>query len=278
MLELNAANFVTASDELARVKSIIDSNFDDATKNSTVDQPLCERMMVDLRHLMESLLTIGAKIAWMAAEDLRVALADPQCAVTYAQISGAVTDVKSRLKHELSFVKMYVINGDRMNLLGGADVLLGQPTADRFKSLWFDCEEAAKCLVLGRPTASVFHAMRMLEIAIAALGKRLEIADPVKTAQRNWGEMLKQIKEAMDIKHPKAKRLAETEGAFLESVYVSLDAVKNPWRNATMHVDQIYIESEAFHILSCSATLVQKMSTGFDQDGSDVEEATPLLQ
>lgn len=86
--------------------------------------------------------------------------------------------------------------------------------------------------------------------------------------------MLKAIKDAIDAQFPANKRLPKTEGAKLESVYVSIDAIKNPWRNATMHVESVYTEEEARHILTCTMHLMANMSAIFDEAGSD---AQPIL-
>ncbi len=91
--------------------------------------------------------------------------------------------------------------------------------------------------------------------------------------------MLGEIRKKIDEMHPRSKRLPGTEGAFLEDIYASLDAVKNPWRNATMHVESVYTEEESRHILSCTATLLQKMAGGFDENGNGVEDLElPLEQ
>ena len=112
--------------------------------------------------------------------------------------------------------------------------------------------------------------MRILEIAIASFAARLSIPDPVKATDRSWGNMLNAIRDKMDLEFPKTKRLPGSEGAALEGIYASLDAIKNPWRNATMHVDSIYQEEEARHILTCTALLVDKMAAVFDENGKDV--------
>lgn len=278
MLEINGVAFYEATTELARIKTIIDASLNDEDRNAVVAPEVRARFLNDLDNLMTTLLVIGARVTWMAADDLRRALFDPESTTTYGQMGLAIQDIGGRFRHELMLVKLYVISGDKTGLLNGADYLLGQPTADRFKDVWFECEEAAKCLAVGRPTACVFHTMRMLEVGIRALSKRLGIENPTKSTQRNWGAILSTIKTAIDSKFPQSSRLAHTEGALLESIYASLDAIKNPWRNATMHVEEIYTDSEALHILQCSATLIQKMAGGFDQDGNDVEGATFLKE
>jgi hypothetical protein len=116
----------------------------------------------------------------------------------------------------------------------------------------------------------------MLEIAIGAISKRLRIPDPTK-ADRSWGNMLKAIKARMDELHPQKSRTGSCEGSRLEQIYVSLDAVKNPWRNGTMHVESVYTEEEARHILVCASHLLDKMAQIFDQNGDDVSAPTLAL-
>src|SRR3546814_14717724 len=89
--------------------------------------------------------------------------------------------------------------------------------------------------------------MRTLEIAIRALANFLKIADPTKPAERNWGFVLGKIKESLDVQYPAKLRQPRSEGAEVEGLYASLYAVKNPWRNATMHVETFYQPHEAAH-------------------------------
>ena len=63
----------------------------------------------------------------------------------------------------------------------------GEDLQNKFPSAQFELEEATRCLAFERPTAAVFHLMRILEIGIAAISKCVGIPDPVKPAQRNWG-------------------------------------------------------------------------------------------
>src|SRR3546814_19731120 len=79
-----------------------------------------------------------------------------------------------------------------------------------------DLEEASKCIAMGRHTASVFHSMRMLEIAIKALAKRLGIEDPTKPAEKNWAFILNSIRKRIDELWPPKGRVSESEGAAFE--------------------------------------------------------------
>ena len=275
MLELIAIDFVNAVRELRRLTTVLETE-PLASSKEVAAGPIIDNLIDSTRKVVGAILQIGARSAWVAADRLLDKLLVPNASITLPELRAALSDIESRFIDELGFNKMFIVNQDRFWMFGSADSLMGDITSSRFVGLWFDCEESAKCLCLGRPTASVFHAMRMLEVGIAALAKRLNIPDPVLANDRNWGNMLGAIKKEIDAKYPPKSRLSGSEGAFLEQVYVSLDAVKNPWRNDTMHVTSIYTDDEARHILSCSVKLIQKMSMGFDEYGEIVSDASLL--
>jgi hypothetical protein len=275
MLELHANNFLYAATELARMKSLVLSS-DEVTKTELLLEKTVTAVKPRLEAFGREATKVGAKVAWRAANRLYLRLEEKPCNLTWGALGLAFDDIESRFSDELTFVKLFVIPEERTSLFEGADKLLKPETAAMYSSVWFDCEEAAKCLCLGRSTASVFHSMRMLEIAIGAISKRLKIPDPTKV-DRSWGRMLNAIKEKMDQLHPKKQRTSSCEGGRLEQIYVSLDAVKNPWRNGTMHVESVYTEEEARHILVCTSHLLDKMALIFDENGDDVPAPTTAM-
>ena len=52
-----------------------------------------------------------------------------------------------------------------------------------------------------------------------------------------------------------------------EALYVSLDAVKNPWRNATMHVENKYTDEEAEHIFFAVKGFMKRLTSRMDENG-----------
>ena len=129
-----------------------------------------------------------------------------------------------------------------------------------------DMEEAVRCFALGRYTASVFHLMRVMEIGVQATRRCLSIAEPSKSGERNWGAILKNIKSEMDRR--RGGGWANTDDStFFDQVYVSLDAVKNAWRNATMHVESKYTEEEAEHVLGAARIFMKKLADRMDEQG-----------
>jgi hypothetical protein len=77
------------------------------------------------------------------------------------------------------------------------DNIFGDLVTHKFPSLRVEIEEAAKCLALGRGTASAFHSLRCLEAGIRAISTSLGIPEPIKGAERNWGNALKKSKKKL---------------------------------------------------------------------------------
>lgn len=134
-----------------------------------------------------------------------------------------------------------------------------------FSESTYEIDEASKCIALNRTTAAVFHLMRIMELGIKAISRCLGIPDPSKPTEKNWGLMLNKIKTAIDLKNGK---LSEDDQVFFKDAYASLDAVKNAWRNSTMHIENKYTDEEAEHIFIVVKEFMKKVSLRMDQDGN----------
>jgi hypothetical protein len=148
--------------------------------------------------------------------------------------------------------------------------LFGPDVASKFSTAGaFEIDEAGKCLAVGRGTASVFHLMRVMEVGVRAASACLGIADPVRRADRNWGAMLRKFKEDMDRRNKSKPPLwaVPSDSQFFDEIYVSLDAVRNVWRNPTMHVENKYTTEEAQHILVSVRGFLKKLATRCAESG-----------
>ena len=54
---------------------------------------------------------------------------------------------------------------------------------------------------------------------------------------------------------------------IFDDLYASLDAVKNPWRNATMHPANKYTQKEAEHVFAAVRGFVMKLADRMDENG-----------
>lgn len=141
-----------------------------------------------------------------------------------------------------------------------------EAVVERFPGATSDIEEASKCLALGRYTAAVFHLMRVMEIGLQAVRRCLSIPEPVKPAEKNWGVALRNVKDEL-AQRKTAGWASPDDASLFDEVYVSLDAVRNAWRNATMHVENKYTEEEAEHISGAVRAFMRKIAGRMDEQG-----------
>ena len=57
------------------------------------------------------------------------------------------------------------------------------------------------------------------------------------------------------------------DGRIFDEIYASLAAIQNPYRNATMHLDQKYTTDEAKHIFDIAGGLMKKIASRMDENG-----------
>jgi hypothetical protein len=167
---------------------------------------------------------------------------------------------------ELRGRSVFVVRPEAAKLFNGTN-LFGLDVATKFPSVVYEIAEASKCLALERSTASAFHSIRCLEAGIRALSRCLQIADSTKASDRNWGAMLKTLKDRIDQRWPGSSTRLSGDGEFFDNAYAALAAMQNRWRNATMHLDQKYTDEEARHIFEVVKGFMKKLASRIDEDG-----------
>jgi hypothetical protein len=75
------------------------------------------------------------------------------------------------------------------------------------------------------------------------------------------------VRTGIDTKWPTVASRAAGDGAIFESIYASLDAVKNPWRNETMHPANKYTNEEAEHVFVAVRSFMMKLASRCDENG-----------
>ena len=119
-----------------------------------------------------------------------------------------------------------------------------------------DLEEGAKCFALGRHTACVFHLMRVMEMSVQRLGRRLKIK---LTQEKNWQNILDQVNKAIKAMNTKTAR-QKTRQSEYGAIAAHLFNVKVAWRNSVMHPKASYTEEEAEEVLRSVIIFVNRFS------------------
>jgi hypothetical protein len=267
MLKHDGAMFYRAATYLTRLSAILDGlpKKQSAPLVAKVSGVQKEHMLGALGGLNGELTALNAKVASIKANAFAEALLSDRC--SYKDASVFIKEIDNILKAELTLIPMFVMSDQEVRYYDPKEPLFGTKFANNFRTQGeFELDEAAKCLALARPTAAVFHLMRIMEIGIRALARCLNIPDPLKPAERNWGYILGEIKKGADLRWPTAA-VRVGDGALFEQLHASLDAVRNPWRNATMHVEKKYTDDEAEHIFVAVKGFMKKLSDRCDENG-----------
>jgi hypothetical protein len=297
MLNFYAAEFVTLCQSLQAIRMVILADVPDEESLSpqtsaglpahirsavTASQNKLNAVRQKKRAAIVDALRSGLEAANMELErlGLRFSLAEVKRVQGHFMEQGRVPSAEdiericTRITDELGESRFLQISKEHVKYYESGDSPhFGTQVADKFASTGvFEIDEAAKCMALDRPTACVFHLMRVLEIAIAAVRRSLAIPDPIKQGDRNWGKILKYINDEIIRRNgtaPPAWSGADDRAVFSE-LYVSLDAVRNVWRNSTMHVGNKYTPEEAEHIWNATRGLMMKLASRLDENGQPV--------
>jgi hypothetical protein len=273
MFQFNAAAFYKVTTTWRHIWTMLrergDDQFDETPNGGVivtwVDDPIEIQSMQDhARELRSSLLTLGTRQTSKSADRLIGTVSADR--FTYPELASLLREIDSRLRDELSDITVLTLSDKEQGYFAPAEPLFGKEFEVAFPSALFELDEASKCMALGRDTAAVFHLMRCMEIGIRTIAKSLGVPDPVKGSDRNWSEMLKKIKLAMERKlNPPSWNHGDRE--IFESAYGSLDAVRVAWRNPTMHVDSKYTNDEAEHIFVAVRGFMKKLASRMDEQG-----------
>jgi len=76
--------------------------------------------------------------------------------------------------------------------------------------------------------------------------------------------ILRAVKTQIDSRWTASERM-HGDGALFEDLYASLDAAKNPLRNATMHPQQTYTMNESYDVIRSAGRFMQKLAARCDE-------------
>src|SRR5579864_3349311 len=129
--------------------------------------------------------------------------------IVAARMRDMVVELNMRVWDELKSRFFLSIPSESVAYYRPATPLFGPAVEAKFSRMSEDISEAGKCLALNRSTASVFHLMRILELAVQAFGSEIGVT---LVAEKNWQVILEQANKAikgLNQRAPKTKQYAE---------------------------------------------------------------------
>jgi hypothetical protein len=174
-------------------------------------------------------------------------------------IAAELGILKKRVDDELKGRQFLALEPSKTRYYGQRHQF-GERVSDNFHSANRDIEEAGNCFALDRYTACVFHLMRVMEVALRVTADTLN--DPSINPKTNpsWDSILKKFRQQLE--KPSSLRADEwkTDEVFFSGVAATLMAVKDAWRNPTMHVDSNYDEERALDILNAVGAFMRHVA------------------
>jgi len=230
----------------------------DAARDLAVGEGTRDISIQELQKLRAEVVALGAPVSLVSVDRLIRNLKDDK---DFTQESAMILmeSMETRIFDELASKNIFALSPKETSFFDGGD--FGKDVISKFPSAAYDIDEAAKCLALSRATASVFHLMRVMEVALGALHKCLGITVALVGNDRNWGNILNRIRDNIKARGNFNEKL------FFQELYALLDAVKDAWRNATMHVEDKKTEDEAEMIFITVRSFMKKLSSRMDESG-----------
>lgn len=211
------------------------------------NQPLTDKHRSDLlsalNKLKELTKALNCRMTEMEIDRSSEILKNNQC--TYRTAAQYWESIENRYMDEIKNQEFIKIDNDKINYcLDPIDFYWGE-IKDKYVDMLEDLSESGKCYGFERPTACVFHLMRVMEKALQIFGSKLGI-NPIdsRNKEKNWQPILNEINKAiqmLDQSDPKTKSYAEASAHLYN--------VKLAWRNEVMHPKQTYTDEEAKNIM-----------------------------
>jgi Phosphotyrosyl phosphatase activator len=181
---------------------------------------------------------------------------------SFATFRSGLDGITNTAGKELNTKLVFTMPSDKARFYLPPQPIFGVGFATKFARCAFDVDEAGNCFALGRYTAAVYHLMRILESGLHAIRLSLGLKTPLIGNDRNWGNILRDVRKAIDDRGPKW-----SERDRFSELHACLVSVKDAWRNETMHVGQKRTDEEAETILLAIKGLMQKIADRMDENG-----------
>jgi hypothetical protein len=162
--------------------------------------------------------------------------------------------------HMLARPQFKIIPSEKLIFFEVPRKTFGEGIIAKFHGIEIDVEEAGKCYAAGRDTACVFHLMRVMEVGLRALAASLN--DPKLDPKRNpsWDSILGKCGDELEKSVRDRSPEWRQDDVFYSTATANLRAVKDAWRNPTMHVEQNYNEETALDIWNAVRAFMRHLS------------------
>lgn len=187
-------------------------------------------------------------------------LSDQKMLSTYGELKQAAIQLQDRIRDELDTVYFLHVPFEKAKVYYNSHPF-EESVSNKFPNAITDIQEASKCLAVGRFTGCVFHLMRVMEIGVQHLGKKLKLKN---THEHEWQTILNNVNGAIKkLGNPPTPITSKQKAARNKyaQAAVYLENVKNAWRNNVMHPKASYTPEEAEEVFRTVNAYMQHLAT-----------------
>lgn len=164
-----------------------------------------------------------------------------------SQARGLLVDLSRRFEDDLRTCLCFIVPRDLAKYWDERQPF-GSEVIARFPSATIDIEEAGKCLACRRSTAAVFHLMRVMEVGLRVLGASLKDSRLDPKQNPSWDGILTRFSDEVGKRRKDRSPEWTADTTFFSGAAARLMAVKDAWRNPTMHVEIHYNDEQAVDV------------------------------
>lgn len=263
MFKFNAREFLNLSTLLREMEVTLERFL--KNKDELVDEKYKEWLTERLDVLIQGCAGMGLELSIRLIETIKKSISVP----TY-RISTFVADLKElqrRIDHEISSPLFLVVPRSKTDYFEQPE-LFGSNVATKFTTAGYDIQEAGNCFATARNTASVMHLMRSLEVALDAIGLGVGLSNAAIEAHSSWERLLTKISKQIEINDNASNPSWSLKRQFFVDAHAHLFAVKNAWRNPSMHLEKKYEDREAERIFRAVQDFMEYLATHLDESGT----------
>ena len=182
---------------------------------------------------------------------IKMQFENPAIQTSPAEIAEFLKALDDRMMDDLNRIAFGYIPHDKATFYESLN--FGVDFNKKFPLMIKDVKSAGTCYAHGLNTACVFHLMRVMEAGVWRFAKALRVkrstlAKTGKLVDKPWGGILNEM-DAKIKALPVSTRKQKTRHEKISGIYSYLSAVKDAWRNTTMHPRNSYEEFEALALI-----------------------------
>ena len=247
MLQIDGPKFYAAS----MLMGMLHEEFYSKKQSDNLTDADGQEAIDTLKKLEGVLAELGANFTGMAAGFLIERISDTD-GLSYNSYRTYSLGIIQRFADELGDIYLFAVDGNRKDLFSQLSPLFGDTVSNVFAGMSEDISEAGKCLALKRPTACVFHLMRVMELGVQRLGAKMDTEINIKT--ETWYQIIIHVQKKISDIADKDKK------ARYAVVAGHLNMVRIAWRNGVMHPKATYTDEQAFEVYQAVRAFIRDLA------------------